>query len=151
MSTSSQMSTLITDQASISGFNRGPITTVFEPPASCLSTLTLDTRKNVLYPIHGVYGYFDDDCFPLGTLRSGDLHRTQAWGTYYSKYRHLCSEARSPRDIYVIAFLILGFLDSPAICPLGWETAATFSSALPVLKADIELGSETSAILCCPP
>ncbi|CAI6333994.1 unnamed protein product [Periconia digitata] len=42
-------------------------------------------------------------------------------------------------------------VNSPALCPSGWGGVATFSHRLPVADADLELGPETSAVLCCPP
>ncbi|CZR69612.1 uncharacterized protein PAC_19512 [Phialocephala subalpina] len=79
-STSSQSSTIttyITDQSSIAAFNRGPVTATFTPPASCLSTLTLQTGQ--IYFGHQGAGYLDTACYPASTSSLGP----HAWDVYY--------------------------------------------------------------------
>ncbi|PVH97497.1 hypothetical protein DM02DRAFT_616514 [Periconia macrospinosa] len=124
MSKTSSSQTLITDPASIAKYNRGPITTLFKQPTSCLSTLTQDPNKKSIYAVHGISGYFDQACLPLGILQHGDVTAVSAWWTYYN---------------------------SPAICPSGWTEAVTFSKELPVNGPPLQLGSDTSAVCCCPP
>jgi hypothetical protein len=69
--------TFITDPASISSFNRGPVTSIFNPPASCLSTLTW---ANAMYfGYGGPDNYPDTACYPSSTLPGGP----NAWELYY--------------------------------------------------------------------
>jgi hypothetical protein len=70
------MSTFLTDQSSITAFNRGPVTSVFTPPASCLSTLTY---FNIAYYGHIDSAYYDPACYPTSTLDGG----ANAWSLYY--------------------------------------------------------------------
>lgn len=64
MSTSTTVTpVIITDAASISGFNRGPITTLFAAPPSCTATVSLVDRASAYYVGH--YGsYYDPECYP---------------------------------------------------------------------------------------
>jgi hypothetical protein len=68
----------VTDQASISLFNRGPITSVFNPPASCVSTGTWGGGAS-LYFGHWVGFYYDSACYPSSTTDRVDA----AWGQYF--------------------------------------------------------------------
>jgi len=74
---------LVTEPASVAALNRGPITSLFSLPSTCLATLTLDTRRETLVAIHGVRGYFDANCFPTGTLQPEDLAPDSVWHSYY--------------------------------------------------------------------
>ncbi|KAF2818343.1 hypothetical protein CC86DRAFT_256339, partial [Ophiobolus disseminans] len=117
---------LITDANKISSFNRGPITSVFAPPASCTATLSFTSSGSggALFFIH--YGtLFDRACYPTGTPSAFPLASDGAWNAYYY---------------------------SPAICPSGWTATTTFRSSVPV-HPDTEafsLGSASTLALCCP-
>ncbi|KAF2496517.1 hypothetical protein BU16DRAFT_559842 [Lophium mytilinum] len=132
---------LITDQSIISQHNRGPITTLFVPPASCVETFTLvyPSGEGIMQYGYGT-NYIDLACYPpassiareLGTsvdLTSYFLGTSADWASYYY---------------------------SPAICPYGYYEAVTFSSTIPNPDAFypgstvIAIGSETTAALCCP-
>ncbi|KAF1941029.1 hypothetical protein EJ02DRAFT_423372 [Clathrospora elynae] len=123
MSSSSTVTTAyVTDQSSIDSLNRGPITTKFAPPASCLETLTSISGSSLYFGHFGTI--FNVDCYPTGTSPAQAL-ATGNWAGYYY---------------------------SPAICPLGWTAATTFLSSVPIYGSPqyIALGSETTAALCCP-
>jgi hypothetical protein len=78
---------VITDLGRISAFNRGPLTSVFTPAATCLSTLTfirdMYFGHQVTYP--GNQGaYFDPACFPT-SLSSSQTQQSNSdpWTLYY--------------------------------------------------------------------
>jgi hypothetical protein len=128
------MATTLTDQSSIAAFNRGPVISMFTPPASCLSTLTLDGS---MYFGHESSGYYDTACFPTSTLNLGPT----AWDLYYCEYHPYPGVCQT--DF---------FEDSPAQCPLGWYQATQFTGSF--VGADtsttLSLGPSTTAVLCCP-
>ncbi|KAF2645949.1 hypothetical protein P280DRAFT_465689 [Massarina eburnea CBS 473.64] len=113
----------ITDESILSIYNRGPITTAFSPPASCLDTMTMYGR-GTLYFGHFYGPFIDTACYPAGA-NTQKLTDATSWDTYYY---------------------------SPAICPYGWTTATTFSAAYPGNNATtwIRLGPGTTAGVCCP-
>lgn len=74
----------VTDQSLIASYNRGPITSLFVPPASCTATLTF--AFNTLYFGH-MAGYFDKDCYPTGFGGSQAPIYGSAWDAYYCTRR----------------------------------------------------------------
>ncbi|KAE8442742.1 hypothetical protein EG329_002882 [Mollisiaceae sp. DMI_Dod_QoI] len=108
-------------------YNWGPITSLFQPPTSCYQTLTSATNNGALFAGHNGGNNFDPACYPAGSVGTTYLETSSNWGVYYY---------------------------SPAICPSGWVTAATFTSTFlglgPSLTEAIPLGTDTSAFLCCP-
>jgi hypothetical protein len=80
----------ITDPALIALYNRGPLTTVFQPNTSCYSTLTVPIEASKystkLYVGHGWDEYFDTSCFPTGTKQYSDVAYWSAWKLYYCSY-----------------------------------------------------------------
>ncbi|TVY68716.1 hypothetical protein LSUE1_G007906 [Lachnellula suecica] len=71
------MMTIISDQPIISAFNRGPVTSIFTPPASCQSVYTAGAAG--LYFDHFADGYIDTACYPSTTSSSGVAN----WDTYF--------------------------------------------------------------------
>jgi hypothetical protein len=90
---STPTSILITDQKTISSYNRGPITSVFAPPASCTATLTFtDGNPGALFFGHFA-GPFDKGCYPTGTDSAQPLQKTGAWNAYYcTQLLHHCAK-----------------------------------------------------------
>jgi hypothetical protein len=41
-------------------------------------------------------------------------------------------------------------IDSPAVCPQGWSRAATVTSSFGVSGVQLSLGTDTTAVVCCP-
>ncbi|KAN0113234.1 hypothetical protein V8E51_006185 [Hyaloscypha variabilis] len=118
----------ITDSAVIASYNRGPLTTIFTPPSSCLSTLTFNSG---MYFGHADTYYYDSSCYP---------------SSYSSTYTLLADNGDWNQYYY-----------SPAQCPDAWAHATTFTSyftnaADTPLGAEVlfSLGSDTTAVLCCP-
>ncbi|OCL05950.1 hypothetical protein AOQ84DRAFT_390542 [Glonium stellatum] len=115
------------DSNLIASYNRGPITTYFDFPTSCLSTLT---SSSPLFFGHFYDSYVDPSCYPLGTLSASDVVGTDSWDLYYY---------------------------SPGYCPNGWRAVTTISSVFPaslsigsILYTGISLGPDTTAAICCP-
>ncbi|KAJ5606188.1 hypothetical protein N7510_008969 [Penicillium lagena] len=72
-------------------FNRGPLTTTFTPPTSCLQT-----ASTVVYYVNDVpgtttfYGHWwttGIQCLPTGTMPESLLGDATYWGTYWCKTR----------------------------------------------------------------
>ncbi|CAI6325709.1 unnamed protein product [Periconia digitata] len=107
-------------------FFRGPLSTLFQPPASCsLYTIWEFSDVNYLWMAHDKFvPYHDPNCLPPPN-EGVDLSKTESWFSYYY---------------------------SPGICPQGWQTATTFTSSFPGFNGvdGLKLGSDTSAALCCP-
>ncbi|KAL4888085.1 hypothetical protein BDV59DRAFT_149826 [Aspergillus ambiguus] len=106
-------------------FNRGPLTTTFTPPASCLQTLSSvsyyvgDTAESTTF-----YGHWFDDtgvtCLPTGTVPESILASPTYWGTYWY---------------------------SPGLyCPTGWSTAGLLDTTW----NGLEVTGSTSGAICCP-
>ena len=133
------MTTTITDTNSIAQFNRGPLTTYFIPPTSCLSTLTYASSLFL-----GHYGsvLVDPKCYPLGTLSAADLTQNSQWYYYYCSF-YLNQPAASCFHLLIVR------LDSPGLCPSGYSTATTFEGTFPG-STILSLGPDTTAALCCP-
>lgn len=80
---------LITDRATISSWNRGPITTLYAHPPSCTETFTFtagtrDGDRNDLYVGH--HGNpVSAACYPRGTPGAMPLGDDDAWTVYYCK------------------------------------------------------------------
>jgi len=143
MSTSTSTTTTVADPSAISRYNRGPLTTVFAPPTSCLSTLTLPSGTIInLFFGHYAYSYIDESCYPLGTLSLQNLVLPTSWDVYY------CKNCIVPLNLLV--FYINVWIDSPGLCPSGWTTATLMTSLYPGFTADILLGPGTTAVVCCP-
>jgi hypothetical protein len=140
-STSILTSTLTNDFAT---YNWGPITSLFQPPTSCYQTLTSATNDGALFVGHNGEYNFDPACYPVGSVGTTYLETASNWGLYYCE---LCLP---------LIECAVGWMpsDSPAICPSGWVTAATFTSTFlgvgPSLTEAISLGTDTSAFVCCP-
>ena len=113
---------MITDAAEIKEYNRGPITSYWEAPASCASTMSFDGN---MYYGFGDKGIIDTSCYPMGTMRSQEIVDKTAWGLYYY---------------------------SPAVCPGGWDTVTKYTSGIPHENSltTLSVGKETTAVLCCP-
>jgi hypothetical protein len=83
MSEPSPTRPLLTASAQYTPRNRGPITTLFDQPKSCLATPTLGAQQHTFYFGHqGKFNYFDPSCFPTGTISSEQL-QSAYWGLYY--------------------------------------------------------------------
>ncbi|PKX88758.1 uncharacterized protein P174DRAFT_397707 [Aspergillus novofumigatus IBT 16806] len=106
-------------------FNRGPLTTTFTPPTTCLQTLS-----TAVYEVNGIpqttmyYGHWFDGlgqtCYPTGTMPTSLLLSPTYWGTYWY---------------------------SPGLyCPSGWATAGQLSGSW----NGIDIISSTSGAICCP-
>ncbi|KAF2805438.1 uncharacterized protein BDZ99DRAFT_539765 [Mytilinidion resinicola] len=117
--------TTVTDLSSISAYNRGPITTAFIPPTSCLATLTLPSSGGDLFFGHQFISYVDLACYPHGTIAAQNLVTWSSWDIFYY---------------------------SPAICPSGWTQATAFTSVIPAWPetVSISIESNTNVALCCP-
>lgn len=71
-------------------FNRGPLTTTFPPPTTCLQTLS----RVVMYvgssaTTNTYYGHWfegDSACYPTGTMPATLLNSPTYWGTYWCKF-----------------------------------------------------------------
>ncbi|KAF2801510.1 uncharacterized protein BDZ99DRAFT_370450, partial [Mytilinidion resinicola] len=132
---------LVTDSSIISQHNRGPITTLFVPPASCVQTLTL-AYPNGDYGMQYGYGgrsYIDLACYPSASSLAKEL------GTSVDLTSYFTGTSADWASYYY----------SPAICPYGYYTAKTFSTTIddpydPPGSNVIAIGSETTAALCCP-
>ncbi|KAK7183378.1 hypothetical protein DPSP01_000491 [Paraphaeosphaeria sporulosa] len=123
MSKASSTRPLFTASSEYAPRNRGPITTLFDYPTSCLATPTLAPKQATFYFAHqGQDNYFDPSCFPRGTIKPENLQSAH-WGLYYY---------------------------SPAICPKGWNQVRTYARTLPGFTEDISIGQGTSVALCCP-
>ncbi|KAH8805101.1 hypothetical protein F5884DRAFT_440466 [Xylogone sp. PMI_703] len=112
---------VVTDQAVIASFNRGPVTSVFVPPASCLSTLT---KIVSMYFGHEDGDYYDPACFPSSTIPES---KTQWDLFYYSPAQ--CPQGWSEATTFTSSFtghhdstLSLG-ADTTAVlcCPSGYS------------------------------
>ncbi|CZR69935.1 uncharacterized protein PAC_19836 [Phialocephala subalpina] len=79
MSTTTATSVTITGSAAVSVFNRGPVTVVFTPPASCTSILTAGGSS--LYFGHDGGNYYDSACFPPGSAIA--TSKIDPWGLYW--------------------------------------------------------------------
>ena len=143
MSTSTPTISAVTDPSAISRYNRGPLTTVFAPPTSCVATLTLPSPGTApLYFGHSEYFYLDESCYPLGTLSSENLVPTASWDLYY------CKNCIVPSNLSV--FHVDVRIDSPGLCPGGWTTATLITSLYQGFTAWLSLGPGTTAAVCCP-
>ncbi|KAF2114096.1 hypothetical protein BDV96DRAFT_647582 [Lophiotrema nucula] len=124
-STTTVSTVTVTDPSSIASFNRGPITSIFEQPTSCLATLTLNQNRIDLYWGHYGESYVDSSCYPKPTVPVNNLVTPSSWNSYWY---------------------------SPAVCPQSWTQATTFATVMP--GGDdltlISLGTDTTAALCCP-
>jgi len=130
MSTPTSTTTTVTDPSAISGYNRGPLTTVFAPPTSCLATLTLPTGSNrALFFGHNAYSYIDESCYPLGTLSSQNLVLAASWDVYY------CKKYIVPLNLSV--FHVNVRIDSPGLCPSGWTAATLMTSLYHLVRAPL--------------
>ncbi|KAJ6179369.1 hypothetical protein N7519_009830 [Penicillium mononematosum] len=108
-------------------FNRGPLTTTFTPPTTCLQTLSVvsfyveDTPKTATF--YGHWFGFDDagySCLPTGTMPGTLLASPTYWGTYWY---------------------------SPGLyCPTGWTTAGELGPSW----NGLHVTGSTSGAICCP-
>ena len=90
-STTSTALKTVSNLSLISQFNRGPVTTTVDIPASCTATLTYGA--SALYYGHHYTGYFDSSCIPVGTQKNLE---SQNWDNYYCRptaYRYLKLES----------------------------------------------------------
>lgn len=82
------MSTLITDQNVISSYNRGPITSLFTPPASCTATQSVAPQDGT-GTAELFFGHFatfvDSACFPTPTPGAAIQKGGKSWDAYYCK------------------------------------------------------------------
>jgi hypothetical protein len=87
-SSSSKPSTTSSSAPPISEFfNRGPLTTTFSPPISCLSTATEVTlESSVPSLVYGHYFFGSLDCYPPVTVPTGPLSTSSYWVHYYCKF-----------------------------------------------------------------
>ncbi|KAI9745287.1 MAG: hypothetical protein M1818_001567 [Claussenomyces sp. TS43310] len=106
------------DAIELSSWNRGPLTTVFTPPSSCLSQLTLTVDENYITTIfQGHDGWGDAACYP--PTRTGTPN-WEGWGAYYY---------------------------SPGICPEGYVTACTQTTSQAGLNFSLPTSTH-AAICC---
>jgi hypothetical protein len=123
---------------------------------SCTEVLTLSSTKDDLRLVfaHAGQEYLDPACLPIGTKEPSELQ----WNTYYctspSKHPVLSSHHHAPVTIHFLnerTNRSWGPPDSPAICPHSWTPAQTFTSLTWGFgSVRIDLGTETTAVLCCP-
>ncbi|KAE8446807.1 hypothetical protein EG329_011584 [Mollisiaceae sp. DMI_Dod_QoI] len=110
--------------------NRGPLTTIFTPPASCLTettvvsfpTTALANRTSTFTTTKIFINHFswgDGNCYP-STIATFD--GSTRWGN--------------------------GYYYSPGICPTGWASACQISTN--ALGFPTSISSQTSAVMCCP-
>lgn len=145
MSSSPSTSIFTTTQTdNFASYNWGPITSLFQPPTSCYQTLTSVTNNGALFAGHNGGNNFDPACYPPGSVGTTYLETASNWGVYYCR---LCLQS-------TVCTIGWTHSDSPAICPSGWVTAATFTSTFlglgSILTEAIPLGTDTSAFVCCP-
>lgn len=135
--------TLLSDPHVFTKFNRGPITTLFSPPATCTNVLTAMQSSDNKFFGHQFDPYFDPACYPTGALRAEQLISIP-WDYYYCMLYFASFSSDYTHSL-------LG-PDSPALCPLGWTKAATFASSAPGrdLSTFISIGPETTVAVCCP-
>ena len=105
---SSTSAILVTNPSFLASFNRGPITAVFSPPASCQEILTLSqgNRRDLYWGHLGRSFYYDPACYPVPTVPAQDLVNGP-WDTYYCEattgfaLAHSSSNffCRQPRDM----------------------------------------------------
>jgi hypothetical protein len=125
-------------------FNRGPLTTSFIPPTTCLQTLSRvvmyvgsSTISNTYY---GHWFAGDSACYPTGKMPATLLNSPTYWGTYWCM---LLSDRVNGilRDAYVCS------LDSPGLyCPSGWSTAGQLAGSW----NGLDVTGSTSGAICCP-
>jgi len=106
----------------------GPLTTLWTPPARCSRTITQVAPNEDNFIIYGVYGGQETYCWPPvggGTLTAPatiNPNPESRWGYY-----------------------------SPAICPSGWSTSATWPDFQISGSNSLSLSSGISTAVCCPP
>ncbi len=126
------------DAAALTSYNRGPLTTIFTPPATCLNVITYSSDLGTQSAVTGsaisnlILGHYrsvgDAACYPPSVGTS-----TTEWGVYFY---------------------------SPGMCPKGWTaecTQYTFTTITDFRTRPetgtgvvIPIGSDTSRALCCP-
>ncbi|KAJ5604813.1 hypothetical protein N7510_009967 [Penicillium lagena] len=107
-------------------FNRGPLTTAFAPPTTCLQTLSevvyyVDgTAESTTYYGHWYGDYTGYTCLPTGTVPGTLLASPTYWDTYWY---------------------------SPGLyCPTGWTTAGQLAGSW----NGLDVAGSTSGAICCP-
>jgi hypothetical protein len=125
-------------------FNRGPLTTTFTPPTTCLQTLSINSfyvgGTPTTATFYGNWFGFEAgySCLPTGTMPGTLLASPTYWGTYW------CKKAS---ETFRKILLILCFVDSPGLyCPTGWTTAGELGSSW----NGIHVTGSTSGAICCP-
>ncbi|KAF1948876.1 hypothetical protein CC80DRAFT_597912 [Byssothecium circinans] len=119
--TTTPITTYITDPSSIASYNRGPITSIFSPPVSCLETLTTNTQSSMLYFGHYHASYYDAACYPPQNKNA------IPWFNMYYYSPAIC-----PQPWTIATFFTTS---SPGAYSTQW----------------ISIGSGTTVALCCPP
>ncbi|RDW65038.1 hypothetical protein BP6252_10689 [Coleophoma cylindrospora] len=121
MSATVMTTSIISDRATISTFNRGPLQTSFAPAASCLSTLTW---SSTLYFGHWGPGVADTSCYP----KSSGEKRTSDWDMYYYSpgicpdgWSHAATFSSSYPGISHSALSIASETTAVLCCPLGYQ------------------------------
>ncbi|KAJ5193993.1 hypothetical protein N7491_001326 [Penicillium cf. griseofulvum] len=107
-------------------FNRGPLTTTFTPPTTCLQTLSVNSfyvgGTPTTATFYGNWFGFDAgySCLPTGTMPGTLLASPTYWGTYWY---------------------------SPGLyCPTGWTTAGELGPSW----NGLHVTGSTSGAICCP-
>ncbi|KAF8850524.1 hypothetical protein BDZ45DRAFT_751607 [Acephala macrosclerotiorum] len=126
-STSIPYSTTITG-AGISLFNRGPVTSLFTPPASCLSTLTYG--GGALYFGHNGDAYYDPACYPSPS--SNLASQSSSWNLYFYSPAQCPSGWNSQlvTNTYSTSTTVLSFDSDNTVvlcCPPGYTSLTSYS------------------------
>ena len=141
--------------------NRGPLTTIFTPPASCLSETTLvsyltTTSASSASSVAGSastpsvsasgftttkifinhYSWGDSACYPPSIAT---IDGSTRWNNgYYYCMTHFSKKWQGNADKR----------SAPGICPSGWTSACTQRTNAFGFSTTIQ--SETTAVMCCP-
>jgi len=126
-STTTPYSTTITG-AGISLFNRGPVTSLFIPPTSCLSTLTYG--GDALYFGHNGAEYFDPACYPSPSANLAS--QSSSWNLYFYSPAQCPSGWNSQLVTYTYSTstTVLSFDNDATVvlcCPPGYTSLSSYS------------------------
>lgn len=129
--------------------NRGPLTTIFTPPNSCLSETTLVSFETTISSLTtsytttkifiNHYSWGDGACYPstIATI-SGSTRWNN--GYYYCKLKVYSGWWFGGRRLMRIL--------APGICPSGWTSACQAQTN--AFGFSTTLADQTSVVMCCP-
>ena len=124
--------------AAIQITNRGPLTSIFTPPASCATP----TSDNGLYQGHINGNSYDPKCYPQTTGLPPDDTASTPFVLYYCKSYQI--------TLFAVDDLIVGS-DSPGIvCPSGYTTGTTAIGSMVSYTDTTILDRSTTVAICCP-